>query len=362
MDLMGFSAAMAQRGCTGSENNFYGSYKGVPFTIVYVQGKPGGKTVAHLAVKFEENISSKMIRHLRKTFKPYVNMGQSASASQILLFGYLGATLMNKNATMNGSLHLSITTKDSQTFAQVLDGLLEEIAKTAPSFGMHIPTLCPLCGAPGCDSYAYMNKAYHPTHAVCVQSMAAVTHAKAAENQQNGSYLTGFIGAVLGALVGLIPNLITYFYLDYAFALLYALIPLASYYGYKLLRGKMTGVATAIIAVVTILAAPFVDIFGLSLYLLAEGYVFTTAELISLLFEPEVLGSMVISFIFALIGLFIVSGIIRRGNKHVVNDSILTQSTLRPMQHLQPATPVAQPVAYAPLEVQPQNPPPNIPQ
>ena len=66
-------------------------------------------------------------------------------------------------------------------------------------------------------------------------------------NEGSGSARSGKIGAVLGMVVGLVPTLLA-LYIGWVFPPAFLLIPLATFFGYKLFRGKMN---TAAIKVVT---------------------------------------------------------------------------------------------------------------
>ena len=55
---------------------------------------------------------------------------------------------------------------------------------------------------------------YQPVNAAALRQQGTQAREKAEENQTNGSYLLGLIGAILGTLVGLIPNLLTAVYTE----------------------------------------------------------------------------------------------------------------------------------------------------
>lgn len=63
-----------------------------------------------------------------------------------------------------------------------------------------------------------------------------------AQNQESGSYLTGLLGAIIGGLLATIPAVAVIWFTETAYSLLYFLIPLGVYHGYRLARGKMDGI------------------------------------------------------------------------------------------------------------------------
>ncbi|MBR2289530.1 MAG: hypothetical protein IJ867_02725 [Clostridia bacterium] len=69
-----------------------------------------------------------------------------------------------------------------------------------------------------------------------------------------GSYLTGLIGAVVGAIIATIPWVLVYVYLQYILSVLAMLVAFGAFYGYKIGKGKMGKGVTAIVVIVSLLA------------------------------------------------------------------------------------------------------------
>ncbi len=144
---------------------------------------------------------------------------------------------------------------------------LNAAAASLRESGIAPPETCAISGAPGPDSFCLttLNGAlgYRPVCAAAVRDQSAQTKEKIEDNQANGSYALGFVGALLGMLVGLIPNLLSIIYTDRIYGILFALVPLASMFGYKLFKGKMSKGSIAIVIVLSLLGVvliPYLEI------------------------------------------------------------------------------------------------------
>lgn len=241
MDLIEFSQVMAARGCVGDKRTFCGSYNGMPFSAVFVNGKPGGNSVISLQVLVSSVVKNKVAKVAAAPYKYFVKIVPPAQRP-------------NRNM-----LCLNIITKNSADFTATFDGLVASLPAVLASFGLNIPVTCPLCGAHNPDSFAHVNGAYIPTHANCVHAMAATKHAEVDANQRQGNYALGILGAILGAILGNLPNILAILLFERTYVILFALIPLASYYGYKLLGGVMSNATFWIVSVFSILFAPLTD-------------------------------------------------------------------------------------------------------
>ena len=122
-----------------------------------------------------------------------------------------------------------------QRFTEVMNALVQGLREA----GATPPVVCPLCKGAGCDSMALISDNFVPTHRACVEQMVQGTRRQAEQQTASGNYVTGLIGALLGGLVGTLPNILAALLLHRVIAILYALIPIFAYYGYKLLKGKM---------------------------------------------------------------------------------------------------------------------------
>lgn len=196
-----------------------------------------------------------------------------------------------------------------------------------------IPDACPLCRKKDCDALALIS-GYVPVHRECCQQQAYDTVTKAELNKVQGSYVTGLVGALIGALVGSIPTILTIWFLERIWALLYALIPLCAYWGYKLLRGKRTRGSVVLVIVASVLALFAME--QVYFYMLIVDYwgiwpsVFDTIPYYFELMTPaDIIGDMAMSFVFLALGIWIVFRQINTTSQDEVADASLRMESLQ---------------------------------
>lgn len=122
-------------------------------------------------------------------------------------------------------------------------------AQTCDALGQHLaacellpPDRCPICSKRGCDAFALYGESYQPMHAQCADDLIAYKNS----GQLKGSYFTGLLGGIAGGLIGAVPSIATIYFYESIWSLLYALIPLSVYQGYKLCGGKLDRVSIGI--------------------------------------------------------------------------------------------------------------------
>ncbi len=175
---------------------------------------------------------------------------------------------------------------------------------------------CGISGAPQPDSLCLLLRndcfGFQPVCASVLRQEEYARQEKVEENENNGSYLTGLLGALLGALVGVGVNLLTMVFLERIFALLFALVPVAAMYGYKLFKGKTNKASLIIVIVLSLIAVPVMELLTGAIALVQEyqipfGMALSTAW--ELFREPEVLKQMLPEMLklllFMVLGFFI---------------------------------------------------------
>ncbi len=132
-------------------------------------------------------------------------------------------------------------------------------AVTALEGAQHTPPVqCPLCGSTGCDAFAYVEEATRPVHSGCLTTRLNLPEADVKTPLKiRGSYVTGILGALLGAAVGALPNWAQALSSGTISAILYAFIPFVSALLYRLFRGKARQLASGVIVLLSSLGVAF---------------------------------------------------------------------------------------------------------
>lgn len=198
---------------------------------------------------------------------------------------------------------------------QSLSQLLDMFTRSLREAGVAPTDVCPICHATGCDAYADVG-GYTSVHRSCVEALAESTKSRAESSLQSGSYVTGFIGALLGGLVACIPTVVVYF-LGWMVGYLYALIPLGAYYGYKLFRGRMNRGAFVCTCISSLIHLFSLEQIIFYVMVVQEWNIwpsiFDTIGLYwSFMSVGDVLSDMAMSIVFMGLGLWISWGVIRR--------------------------------------------------
>ncbi|MBO6158551.1 MAG: hypothetical protein J6P72_04710 [Firmicutes bacterium] len=289
----------------------FGEIAGYPFTLrPTVISQQVRSCAAYFVV--EGRMPNPVFKELRKSLKPYGALSYMGSDRSRISFTCAGA--------------------QSDLWSRLYAGL-SYLSQSFQANGIGIPQVCPICKQPGCNALAYIN-GYVPVHSSCLQNQAYSQIASAESNNRNGNYALGILGALLGALVGSIPTILLMFLLSRISAWLYALIPLGSYYGYKLFGGRMDKkVVLPVVIVFSVLMVFFTELVVGYLSIVKEYSMWLgIGEYLSLYFEVmtvgDIVGDIALPLIFTAIGLFISWDQIRRGNTDFEVSADLTLQTL----------------------------------
>lgn len=288
------------------ENRVMGSWKGYPFSAVLKEGRVSTLTVTFALLKGPKGGDLKRLRR-------ELPKGCALSGG--------GARLILVCSGGEESLTGLATTGLDETAA-----LLRETG-SAPS------DQCPLCKQRNCDSLALVGGDYVPVHRACCEAHAGEAVAKAEINALSGSYLTGWIGAILGGLAAAIPSILLAWFAERISAWLYALIPLGAYYGYKLLKGRMNRMATVATIVSSLLQVFLIDQILCYIAIVVYWHIWPSPfDSMRFFFQNiesgDIAASLVQSLLFLALGLFIVFRIVTRTNQHETHDAGILADSL----------------------------------
>lgn len=215
---------------------------------------------------------------------------------------------------------------------------------------------CAITGALSPDSLCFVQTAdgfsYQPVCASAVRTQNADVQQKVEENENNGSYDTGMIGAILGMLVGVLVNLLTIIFLKRVIALVFALVPAASLFGYKLFKGKMSKGALVIVLVLCLIAVLLMPYLEIVYYLVHDyGQQLSESLVVGLALYidgfTDLLSEIGQLLLFMALGVWVAWSYLRgQINSNKIGAAQTRQETLRPNPNYQPqAAPVAEPAA-----------------
>ena len=156
----------------------------------------------------------------------------------------------NVSDGVRGVLTLSLSVRRYEKSAA--DAVRETLAAVSAA-GYEPLDVCPLCGSGGCDSVYLEGSSLRLAHRSCLSKRAYEANQSVRKNKLRGSRLLGTFGALLGMLVGIVPTLLSVLFAEREYALLFAVVPLMAYYGYKLFYGKMDRYALVIAIVMSVL-------------------------------------------------------------------------------------------------------------
>lgn len=246
-----------------------------------------------------------------------------------------------KNVTGIGatktSTRLIVAFRGKTPVEQQVDELLRSFTGALREAGIAPAATCAVCGGSAPESLGFFGGTFQPVHAGCLQGLVTSAKDAAEDNRVNGSYLTGFLGALLGAVVGILPSLLLIALTDRIYALLFALIPLASMWCYRKFGGKMDRASIVIVVILSLLAVLLMTAVSAAMSLANEygdpffeilpvilAYVVTAEGFLALLQDS------IVPLIFLALGLWIAWRFLRQTGDVKVQDAEAAAATLRP--------------------------------
>lgn len=147
---------------------------------------------------------------------------------------------------------VSIILYNVKKHPEKLDEAGRFLLETLSSYGIQPATACHFCKQTNCDDIMVDKRIGYPSHTVCKQEQARTILAEVERNESGGNYVLGILCAIVGGLVGCIPTFITVYFFSLISGWLCILIPVASYYGYKLGKGILKPFVPFLIAVISL--------------------------------------------------------------------------------------------------------------
>lgn len=298
----------------------FGTWKGYAVSLRQFSGKTYYADVAVRLPKIPGGLRKNLNRELKE---PGLKIG--------------GIELIRKSV-ITMSISFSKVEEAAARFTEKLDKLTAALREQ----GIAPADTCAVSGASRPDSLCLVVSdgilSYQPVCAAVIREKGTHAREKAEENQANGSYVLGFVGALLGMLVGLIPNVLGIIYTERIYGLLFALVPLASMFGYKLFTGKMSKGSIVIVIVLSLLGVVLIPWMELSFYLVRdygttvrEGLSYAAQYLLAPGSLAEIGGELLQLLLFMALGIWIawkyMSG---QTNSSQVMSSEAQLATLRP--------------------------------
>ena len=151
---------------------------------------------------------------------------------------------------------------------------MDTLTGTLAQNGIAPANTCAVTGADNPDSLCLVlnNKymGYQPVVGAAVRQGDYDLQAKVEENENNGSYASGFVGALIGALLAVALNVAAMVFTDRMYAILFALVPIFAMFGYKLFKGKTNAGSLIVILLLSLLAIPMMIYLTLAVTVVRE--------------------------------------------------------------------------------------------
>ncbi len=200
-----------------------------------------------------------------------------------------------------------------------LHGALVQAPKALNAEGLHPPTACFLCGGQNCDRWVYADGVVRAVHQQCLDTRLNLPEKDSTiPAKVGGHYLTGILGAILGAGIAALPNWAQALSKGAIHPVLYVFIPVLAALVYRLFRGKARLLASGL----TVLGASLGVSFVLELIwywlvtVTASGANRPIAETTAMYFESHTIGltlrEMGFSLLFLMLGFFAAAVLLRR--------------------------------------------------
>lgn len=274
----------------------YGEINDYHFSINLI---PYGNTqVWQLTLLLDKTLSTDTQTNLKKTHK--INIQYTA----------LDITLTYQAVAYNLILNMPMS-KEKQV--NYFNNLMTTLTNALANEGINNIQSCALCGVNKEDEdveYTVYKGLYVKLHKSCIEAAYEEQRREIEKENKNIKRLPiSIILAFVGAVIGIVPSIISIFGFGYLFAILFAISPIASFFGYKLGKAPLRWYATLIAAVCSLIVTVLLVLcYGSLIANLAQA---TLAEVFK---DPEVglVGFLVQALLFDIIGIACAFGYISK--------------------------------------------------
>ena len=323
MTYLEFKEIVKANGLYQNGISAYGEWGGYPFSMAKTKLRQGSVYYNYEIVMFNFFTTGELPEEfIKEITDQYKKQGLAITKNEI---GNIVATVPYKIKA------------DLQIGTELLNALTNAMREN----GVTAKEVCAVCGEENCDCIVPKGGIYVPAHYACLEEDENNVEVKTEiADPEAGSYITGAVGAFIAGLL----MAIFVFYRMYLMTL-FALVPVASYYGYKLFKGKITSEAKAIIGIM-----PFLQIviaFAGFMYLSARsaGYIYTLLDLLLSAINELIIGTLVLvlipAWIFLFMGIAFVFGLINRVTEQEQMEQVGKLSTAVPMSEAKKITVLA---------------------
>ena len=154
-----------------------------------------------------------------------------------------------------------ISPADESDAQSLYEQTMSFLEKTLPELpGFEPPQACVICQTEGSDILANYTHSLSPVHRTCLESWHKTEEEKYEKKKLNPGGPNGFIGGLLGALVGALPAFLVLWFMNEFWFILFALIPLGSMFGWRLLGGTVSKSTTVTVVLITFVMSAFIVI------------------------------------------------------------------------------------------------------
>ena len=234
-------------------------------------------------------------------------------------------------------LKCTITLEKKTPYADQFSAALDAIAQALRSRDVLPAQTCAVCGREHPDSLCLID-GYQPVHAACVQAVTETTKHAAEADERKESYLIGFIGAVIGAFIGLEPCLLSILLFDRIYTVLFALVPLCAMWGYRRFHGKRSGASIVIIILLSLAGVVLLEFLAVAISFKQElgltlvpamrytlNYLFTSVG-VGVMLQESLTELLVMA-----IGIFVAWAFLAQNNHNPVSQANAVRHSLHPI-------------------------------